>query len=946
MLASVGDHEQSLVLSAQAVELDPGNFEAALLAARSCEAIRDFAAAVEWCEQVTNSASNQCWFRNAKLLQAQLQFQHLARWSSAESAYRSVLKIDPENVDALHGLAQLLVTCARRREAIPLILQLIRAGEVTDLVVVLSQESAVMSSPEPLKQTLGAALDDPNLLIGAAWHHAEANEPGLAIESLERAVRLDPDNLAARVALGPLLLGSKDRQRILAWVSELPEDAFRLPEPWIVRAQLAEQSAATEQAARCYWEAARIAPELRQPNSRLAQLLTQVSRQDIAGRFAGAAREQLRLHELQLRVMNAGDFQSPEHALQLVNAYEQQGRLFEACAWGRLALVTFPRSAELRTTEARLNNEIQLLPLSQTVPSANIAAAVDLSGYPLPDAVPGVKARSPVRPASSVLPAVAADRQSPVTFREEASLRGLRFRYFNGNAATPTGKIFELTGGGVGIVDFDGDSFPDVFLTQGRNWPFTGQDNEHQDRLFQNVSGESMRDVTSHACLDDDQFGQGVAVGDVNSDGFPDVYVANIGRNRLWQNNGDGTFVVSESFALAGEERWTTSCVIADLDGDALPDLLDVNYLEGNDVLVRVCPDRFGNLRSCLPVEFDASADRVLWNSGSSEPVIGSETALAGVSSGKGLGAVVWYSEGTPHPRIFVANDTTPNQLLVPVVAAPGTRSFADHGFRAGVAVNENGKAEGCMGIAVADLNSDGLQDCLVTNFLGESNTLYWQADADFFEDRTRATRLDQPSLGVLGFGAQFLDADLDGLPELFVANGHVDDLRDAGKPYRMPPQLFRWNAAAFDSCTDQSLGDYFTANWLGRAASRVDWNRDGRYDLIVGHLDDDYALLTNTSPNPGNFISLKLIGVESNRDAIGTTIRVRDRQRLQVHQLMAGDGYQCSNERRLIVGTGPSEIAESVEILWPSGRQQEFRDVMASRNYLLVEGGSLLVAP
>ncbi|MHC4877507.1 MAG: CRTAC1 family protein, partial [Planctomycetota bacterium] len=296
--------------------------------------------------------------------------------------------------------------------------------------------------------------------------------------------------------------------------------------------------------------------------------------------------------------------------------------------------------------------------------------------------------------------------------------------------------------------------------------------------------------------------------------------------------------------------------------------------------------------------------------------------------------------------RILVANDTTPNQLLIPEHDAETGMLFRDLGFGSGIALNEDGKSEGCMGIAVADLNGDGLHEFLVTNFLAETNTLYWQSSPDSFEDRTRDLHLNVASNDVLGFGTQFLDADLDGLAELFVANGHVDDLRDSGKPFRMPPQMFRWDGRRFALGDSLIQGPYFQTDWLGRAAARIDWNRDGLNDLVVAHLDDEYALLTNTTSPFGNFISLKLIGVESNRDAIGATVRVRSLQRVQFQQITAGDGYQCSNERQLTFGLGDASEAQSVEVVWPSGRRQRFESIPTSRRYLLLEGSELITDP
>ncbi|MBW3543185.1 MAG: CRTAC1 family protein, partial [Planctomycetes bacterium] len=243
------------------------------------------------------------------------------------------------------------------------------------------------------------------------------------------------------------------------------------------------------------------------------------------------------------------------------------------------------------------------------------------------------------------------------------------------------------------------------------------------------------------------------------------------------------------------------------------------------------------------------------------------------------------------------------------------------------------------------DVDDDGLFDVHVTNFLAESNTLYLGLGAGTFEDATRALGLERPTLDVLGFGTQFLDADLDGRLELFVSNGHVDDLRQDGKPYRMPPQLFRWNGRQFVEADARPLGPYFRGEWLGRPVARLDWNRDGRDDLVVGHLYDDSALLTNTTPDAGRFLSLRLFGVQSNRDAIGTTVEARFGERAIVRQLTAGDGYQASNERRLIFGIGTADRIDELTVRWPSGAIQRFANVAAPAELFLREGGQLLPA-
>ena len=956
VLAATGDDADALALATQAVALDPGNVQALAVAAESCERMGEPAAAVAWYGRLAevDSGSRQ----RALLRKAQLLHRQLHDFAHAEVTYRQVLQTEPSHVEASTGLVELLAVCARRREAIPLILRLVQQGVVTDQIIILSQESAIISDVSVLKAAHHAFPGDANPLIGLAWHDANAEDDAMAIERLEQALELDSDCLAARLALGQLFLRQEvaTRHRCERWLADLPEMADKYPEPWLVRAQLAEQSGQQSVAIRCYLEATRIAPELMKPTSRLAQLLDQAGESGLAGLFAEMSLGQQRLRESQVRVVNAGAFSSSQDALELISAYEQQGRLFEACGWCRLALAAFPQSTELRESQRRLNHIVESLPLLQTIESANVAAGVDVSRFPLPGDVD--RAGSIEEPSEDLADSARTSPKGPVAFRDDAQQSGLRFRFFNGSDRTPTGRIFELTGGGIGVLDFDGDSWPDIFLTQGIEWPFqlsNANDFEGEftpsrqglgDRLYRNQQGTAFHDVSAAAGIGEYRFGQGVAAGDVNGDGFADMYVANIGQNRLWLNNGDGTFSVGEVSVPAEESQWTTSCAIADLDGDLHSDLFDVNYLAGDDVLSRVCPDSSGRPHSCLPVHFAAAPNYVLWNDHEGSFSSDGQSTLETISSGKGLGVAIWTVEGTGEPRVLIANDTTPNQLLVAGEWPVRRRSFHDSAFASGVALNGAGKAEGCMGIAVSDLNADGLNEFLVTNFLSESNTLFWQSAADFFDDRTREVQLHGPTMNVLGFGTQFLDADLDGFPELFVANGHVDDLRDAGKPYRMPPQLFRWDGVTFQVDVSDSRGAYFARNWLGRAAARIDWNRDGRTDLLVGHLDDDYALLTNTSPTPGCFISLKLIGTSSNRDAIGATVRVRGAQRIQFQQLMAGDGYQCSNERQLTFGVGPVELAKSIEVVWPSGRRQQFHDVPTSRAYLLVEGSGLLTAP
>jgi hypothetical protein len=445
--------------------------------------------------------------------------------------------------------------------------------------------------------------------------------------------------------------------------------------------------------------------------------------------------------------------------------------------------------------------------------------------------------------------------------------------------------------------------------------------------------------------LQEDDFGQGIAVGDIDGDGFSDLYVANIGPNRLWRNNGDGTFAVV-TIGEPHERDWTTSCVIADLNGDALPDVYDVNYLTGPDVFERVCAHPDGAPAMCMPFHFDAQADRLWLNLGDGRFRDATPEVFTVAPEGKGLGVAVWDAHGEGRLSVLVANDTTPNFFFDNVSLNVSDFRLEDRAIASGLALNADGKATGCMGVALGDVDDDGGIDLLVTNFLAEPNTLYMHIADGMYADQSRQRGLYEPSLGVLGFGAQFLDADLDGRLELFVANGHIDHLRSQGRPYRMPAQLFHWNGRGFVQVDAAGLGDYFQQSWLARAAARLDWNRDGREDLVVGHLEDPSALLTNTTLAAGSRIAMCLVGTESERDAIGTIVTVRVDERTIVRQLTAGDGYQATNERRLVLGLGRDESIDELEVRWPSGVVQHFGELALYGDTVLVEGKTLLRLP
>tara|TARA_R110002095_G_scaffold207120_1_gene191758 strand:+ start:81883 stop:84888 length:3006 start_codon:yes stop_codon:yes gene_type:complete len=929
---AMGREQQAERKAAQVLVINPGSEEAVFLAAECAVLQNKDQDALNYLKQLRTSKPDV--LVRAALFAAELQHYHTDHFSDAERSYRRALDLDSENIHANSNLAKLLGLCGRRSEAIPHVLKLIRQGVETDLLMLIARESGVINDPESLERAHTTVPDDVNPLLGLAWHAAENEQTERAIQLLRDAKARRPDVIAAHVALGRQLLASGQYDDLLLWEKQLPLDAEQYSETWLVRAQVAEKEGLKEAAIRCYWEAALRAPESKLTNFRLANLLSEVGDTKTADKFAEHVVRLQELNVVQDRIFSMNDQPSIESVLELARSYEAAGRIWEAYAWCQLSVRVSPLHQSAQSYLEELRKQINGIPLQLTVNTANVAQSVDLSTYPLP------KFRETRTPTGKL----SLNTSTTISFRDDAQASGLYFQYFNGTQGPPSRRMFEFTGGGIGVLDFDMDGFSDIYFTQGRPWPLDTQGNEYSDRLFRNREATRFEDVTSSVGIHESGFGQGVAVGDFNSDGFPDLYVANIGANYLWMNNGDGTFADVTLVAGVGGSQWTTSCVLADLNSDGLSDIYAVNYLTAEDVFARVCKHPDGTPRACLPFHFEGETDRVWLNDGNGHFTDATKDFLSVKPDGKGLGVAVWDANGTGKLSLLVANDTGPNFFFVNENESGGDRQpgLQERGIPAGLALNEDGKAEGCMGISLGDLNDDGHLDVHITNFLSESNTCYMNSSTGFYEDRTRMLDLHSPTMNVLGFGTQFLDMDLDGRLELFVSNGHVDDLRQHGRPYKMRPHLYQGNGQQFTKVDATTLGSYFEQERLGRAVARIDWNRDGRDDLIVGHLDGGSALLTNTSAPTGHSLSLRLFGVESNRDAIGTTIQVRVNNKTITRQLTAGDGYQASNERRLIVGVGDASQIDELIVHWLSGKVQTFKNVSVSQELWLPEGGEL----
>jgi tetratricopeptide (TPR) repeat protein len=878
----------------------------------------------------------------------------LGRLSDAQQEYLYVLEHDSANVVAHQRMAFLLGATGQRWRSVPHSMALIRGGTANwEDLLYLGDVERPWDQGEYLRQCAKSAPDDVLVRLGRAAQAMTEGRTSDARRLLEEFVRQAPQIVAAQAMLGELLV-AEDDATFAGWHARLPPAADEDPDIWFVRGERARSRHAPRVAARCFWETVKRAPNHRRGTYQLGQVLIalgETSGHEFADRSG-------KLFELTaaLTAIQESRGQNEAAVKRVAELMVELGRLWEASGWVAWA------AREFRGATWPASMVIRLQPLvtgdmPQTLESANLALRFDLSGLPDHNELVG-------RTVPGAFNAATRPSPSRIRFEEEPDA-GIDFVYANGSDPLPDDgpsgppsaggsliekrvrvrtrnrtRIFETNGGGVAVLDFDGDGWPDVFLTQGAEWkhgsPGPTFSAETTDRLYRNREGRAFADVTHSACLVDRGYGQGCTAGDFDNDGFPDVYVANIGGNRLHRNNGDGTF--SDATAAAGlvGNDWTASCVIVDLNADGLPDLFDVNYLTGEHVYEALC----GN-RVCSPDVFEGAPARLHLSRGDGTFEYVPHAAPESNSKGLGVVAVDLYRCG--RPSLFIANDKVPNFLLHNFPAdGPFNVRLEDEGFVSGLAYNGDGFPVASMGIAADDANGDGLIDFFVTDFQYEADVLFLQVSKGTFVDGTVAAGLRTSNRAYVGWGTQFLDADCDGEPDLVATNGHVDDLRPEGGEYQQRPQFYRnVGSGRFVELAAPEIGDYFGRKSLGRGLARLDWNRDGRMDFVVSNIGSRAALVTNRTAGAGHFLSVRLHARTTARDAIGSIVEVEAGGRTWSKQLVAGDGYMASNERLLQFGLGQAAAISSLRVLWPSGDTTTLRDLPIDATVELVEGTS-----
>ncbi len=515
--------------------------------------------------------------------------------------------------------------------------------------------------------------------------------------------------------------------------------------------------------------------------------------------------------------------------------------------------------------------------------------------------------------------------------------RGLEHVYRNGEAGGSL--MVEAIGGGVGWLDFDRDGLWDLYFNQGGDPAAADRTNQPFDRLFRRLppsAGGRFVDVTGACGIHETGYGQGVAVGDFDDDGFDDVYVTNVGANTLYRNLGDGTFVDVTVSAGVADERWSSSAAWADLDGDGDLDLYVCNYVRYDPFHPMDCRNVKGEPRICHPRDVEHWPDECYENlgDGSFRPVAAAWGLFGPGNKALGVAVADFTNDGLPD--IYVANDTTPNFLFVNEgKGTDGEMQFRESATLLGCAVDRNGMAQASMGLAVGDYDDNGWLDVYSTHFYDESNTLYSNLGASGFEDVTGLVGLHEPTLPRLGFGTAMADFNADGRQELIVANGHVENY--PGNPLlKMKAQLFSFNGQRFKDCSS-AAGAYFEEKLVGRGVALADADGDGDLDVAIAHQNTPAALLENRS-EAGHWLTFQFIGERSNRRGIGCRVAVTSGDRTWIRELCGGSSYASTHQPLLAVGLGDRGEPCTVEVRWPSGAKQRLEGVAVDQTLVLRE--------
>ena len=516
---------------------------------------------------------------------------------------------------------------------------------------------------------------------------------------------------------------------------------------------------------------------------------------------------------------------------------------------------------------------------------------------------------------------------------------GIDFRNDSGNSEQR--PFPAVNGNGIGVLDFDLDGNLDLYFATGRSFPLDQPPASGIcNGLYRNLGDWMFTSVAEKAGVDHRGYSAGVAVGDFDSDGFPDIYLSCVGPNVLYRNRGDGTFESVGAVAGVDDSRWGTSAAFLDYDGDGLLDLYSCNYAEWSLENNLFCGNRARGVRIFCNPDSVAPERHLLYHN-QSDGTFQESLQAAGIDGrlGRGQGVVAADINLDGLIDLYVSNDLQPNFLFL---NAGGGR-FRDLTEESGAAYDHSGRSQAGMGVDAADTNGDGLPELFVTNFEQDYNTLYENLGNDQFQDVSDVVGLAAASRPWVGWGTVLADFDGDGMRDIIVTDGHTDsNLAEMGRdaPYEQPPLVWRNTGRRFE-LVGSAAGDYFTNRFPGRALSIADLDNDGDPDIVIGHQDAQPALLRNDrealTASPSTVLLVRLIGRSSNRDAVGALVKLQSGSQTTYHQICGGRSYLSAHDLRIAAacdGANPARL----EIRWPSGIRSEVTGLACGHGYAIIE--------
>jgi len=531
---------------------------------------------------------------------------------------------------------------------------------------------------------------------------------------------------------------------------------------------------------------------------------------------------------------------------------------------------------------------------------------------------------------------LAATAHAQIQFRDITAQAGIHFTHNNG--AFGKKWLPETMGPGCAFIDYDNDGYPDIVLINGQDFPGHPRGGATTLKLYHNNHDGTFVDATRKAGLAIPMYGFGVAVGDYDNDGFDDLFISALGQSHLFHNNGNGTFTdVTKSAGMWGPNEFSTSSAWVDYDRDGKLDLVVANYVQWSEQGDLYCTIDGSHKSYCTPESYKGTSVRLWHNLGGGKFEDATHKAGLGDPTSKSLGIAVLDVNLDAWPDILIANDTQPNKLYV----NKKNGTFDERGVAAGIGFSEDGVARAGMGADAADYDRSGYASLIISNFANQMVSLYHNEGNGLFVDEAPQSEIGRDTLVTLGFGCFFFDYDNDGWPDIFVADGHIENEIERVQKrvsYAEPPHLFRnLGGGKFTEVTAQ-MGKTFAEAKVARSTAYADVNNDGFPDILLT-TNAGPAYLFRNDGGTNQSLRIKLVGTKSNRDGIGAVVRVTSGSDKQWKMLRSGSSYLSQSELVLTFGLGSHAKADAIEIQWPSGQVDKLSNVNAGQTVTVEEG-------